>query len=187
MPDEVIQFPLPILTDRLLIREIRLGDCSILNGAIADSFELLQRWMPWARELPSVAETELFVRQAIADHVMGKNFNLTMWDRSRQQYVGSIGLHAINRKPREFEIGYWMQTALAGQGLMTESVMALTAAAFDAAKADRVRIRCDDRNAASSRVAEKAGYQFEGVMRHDAMDNDGNLRSTRVYARTRSS
>ncbi len=84
-----------------------------------------------------------------------------------------------------FEIGYWIRTSETGKGYITEAVNALTVYGFGELKADRIFIRCDDRNPASARVAEKAGYQLEGIMRNDSLANDGSLRSTRLYARIR--
>ena len=43
----------------------------------------------------------------------------------------------------------------------------------------------DERNAASRRVAERAGFTFEGTLRRDALDTNGEPRNTRVYARVR--
>jgi len=63
--------------------------------------------------------------------------------------------------------------------------VALTKLAFEQLNALRVEIRCDDRNHKSSRVAERAGFQLEGILRNESHGLDGSLRSTRVYSKIR--
>ena len=67
----------------------------------------------------------------------------------------------------------------------TEAVQALSRMAFDRLGARRVEIRMDARNEPSVRVAERAGFTFEGALRQDTLDPAGQPRDTRVYARVR--
>jgi len=166
-----------------LIREPRVGEGSIVNEAVAESFKELNAWMPWAKELPTVEDTEKHSRESAAKFIARKDFGLRIWSRDETRFIGSTGLHVKDWSPRVFEIGYWVRTSEAGKGYITETVNALTAYGFTVLKASRIFIRCDDRNPASARVAEKAGYQLEGIMRNDSVGNDGELRSTRFYAR----
>ena len=62
---------------------------------------------------------------------------------------------------------------------------ALARMAFDALDARRVEIRMDDNNERSWRVAERAGFTFEALLRFDAVTPTGEPRSTRIYARVR--
>jgi ribosomal-protein-serine acetyltransferase len=48
-----------------------------------------------------------------------------------------------------------------------------------------VEIRMDAGNERSWRVAERAGFRLEGVLRGDSLTPAGELRDTRVYARVR--
>ena len=97
--------------------------------------------------------------------------------------VGGSGLHRIDWKVPKFEIGYWVRTRFAGQGYASETVRTLTAFAFEHLKAKRVEIRCDEGNERSWRVAERCGFQLEGTLRNDSRGTNGEVRSTRVYAK----
>jgi len=181
----LLDVPMPIFTERLVIREPRVGEGAIVNEAVVESFGELHAWMPWAKEVPTVEESEKYTRESAAKFITRQDFGLRIWNREQTRFIGSTGLHPKSWSPRVFEIGYWIRTSEAGKGYTTEAVKALTAYGFSVMKADRMFIRCDDRNSASARVADKAGFQLEGILRNDAVDNEGNLCSTRVYGRTK--
>ncbi len=51
-------------TERLLIRAPLAGDGEALNHEIQDSIDELRPWMPWAQDMPSVAQSEENILQA---------------------------------------------------------------------------------------------------------------------------
>ena len=79
----------------------------------------------------------------------------------------------------------WLLAAprAAGPGLASECVQLLCKMAFDALRARRVEIRCDTRNTRSRAVAERCGFELEGVLRRESLGVDGEPRDTAVYAR----
>ncbi|HUY42726.1 MAG TPA: GNAT family protein [Acidimicrobiales bacterium] len=81
-----------------------------------------------------------------------------------QRFVGEITLSSIQRGPLQSAfIGYWIDEAFAGRGLMPESVITLLQYAFQSLRLHRVEINIIPRNAASRRVVEKLGVRFEGI------------------------
>ena len=84
---------------------------------------------------------------------------------------------------RRFEIGYWVRKSAQGQGYVSEVVAALARMAFEELQARRVEIRMDVNNARSRVVAERCGFELEGILRRDALTVDGEPRDTCVYAR----
>ena len=86
---------------------------------------------------------------------------------------------------RRFEIGYWRKTGCEGRGIVTEATRAMARLAFDSLGARRVELRMDDNNERSWKVAERAGFTLEALLRFDALTPRGEPRSTRVYARVR--
>jgi RimJ/RimL family protein N-acetyltransferase len=185
----LVDVPEPIRTPRLVLRSPLAGDGSAVNAAIQETIESLQRWMPWSRPAPTVEQTELWCRKVQAEFLARTNLALAMFRREPDgtpgEFVGNTGFHAIDWAVPRFEIGYWARRRFEGQGYVTEAVRALAAFAFDTLHAERVEIRMDDRNERSWRVAERAGFRLEGVLRRDSRDPDGGVRDTRVYARVR--
>jgi RimJ/RimL family protein N-acetyltransferase len=178
----LIDIPEEIVTDRLRIRAPRPDDdAAEMNRATVESYAELKPWMPWAKNVPTMEETAMYCRRSLARQVLRESvdFRLHLQDG---RFAGTVGFPRLNWKVPSFEIGYWLRTSLAGRGLMTEAVRALTAFAFDKLSAQRVTIQMDERNRASRRVAEKAGFALEGILRNDERDNDGGLRNTCIYA-----
>ena len=69
---------------------------------------------------------------------------------------------------------------------MQEAVRALETEAFQAG-INRIIIRNDTQNLRSARVAKKAGYTLEGIMRQDAWDDyHKRLRDTNIWAKLKS-
>lgn len=68
-----------------------------------------------------------------------------------------------------------------GKGIATDAVRLLIGYLFDRKKHNRIRLIIHPGNAASKRVAEKCGFQYEGVMR-GAWFHRGRNHDVEVYA-----
>ena len=182
----LLELPERIETERLVLRPPRPGDGPALNEAVLETIEALQRWMPWSRPTPTVAQSEAWCRNAAADFIARKHFALLLFSRDGAALVGSSGMKAVDWAVPRFEIGYWVRRRHEGRGYVTEAAAAIARFAFDALGAKRVEIRTDDRNERSWRVAERLGFRLEGVLRNECREHNG-LRDTRVYAVTNAS
>jgi RimJ/RimL family protein N-acetyltransferase len=179
----LVDVPAEILTDRLLIRPPLPGDGPELNAAAIESAAELQPWMPWTCPLPTVEQSEAYVRKAQASFLARQDLPYRAQLKSNGDLVVGTGLHRIDWSVPRFEIGYWCRTKYAGQGYVSEVVRALTQMAFVKLRAQRVEIRMDARNERSRRVAERCGYVLEAVLRCESRNHHGELRDTCIYAR----
>jgi RimJ/RimL family protein N-acetyltransferase len=169
-------------TDRLLIRSPLPGDGAELNAAVLETFENLHLWMPWAKEPPSVEDSERFVLESRLKFLARNDFMLVLFLKDASTLVGCSGLHPKNWDVPSFEIGYWCRARFEGRGYISEAVRAITIYGFEQFGARRIQIRCDARNERSRRVAERCGYRLEGEVRNDDLDNRGGLRSTLLFS-----
>jgi RimJ/RimL family protein N-acetyltransferase len=183
----LIQVPERIETERLLLLAPRAGLGQALNAAICESIDELRPWMPWAQVEPTVEESEAVVRRQLARFIAREDLVFQIYrrnaDGSAGQLLGGTGLHRFDWKVRRFEIGYWIRSSAQGQGYVSEAVRALAAMAFESLKARRVEIRMDSNNLRSRAVAERCGFELEGVLRRDALSPLGEPRDTCVYSR----
>lgn len=89
-----------------------------------------------------------------------------------EKVVGSIGIFRQGNIHRQTaELGYYIAEEYWGKGIMTEAVKQICGYVFD--KSDIIRIYAEPfaYNAASCRVLEKAGFQYEGTLRSNAVKN----------------
>jgi RimJ/RimL family protein N-acetyltransferase len=173
--------------ERTVLLAPRAGMGAEMAVVITQSLSHLRPWMIWAQQAPTAESAEMVVRRMQADFITRRDLCFHLHarraDGSPGRLLGGTGLHRIDWELRKFEIGYWIRPDASGRGHVGEAVRLLTALAFDRLAARRVEIRCDERNARSRVVAERAGFALEGVLRCDALGVDGSPRDTAVYAR----
>jgi RimJ/RimL family protein N-acetyltransferase len=61
--------------------------------------------------------------------------------------------------------GYWLLQGARGKGLAAHALVLVSRWGFDELGLKRIGLLADPRNVASARVAERAGFQREGVLR----------------------
>ena len=96
--------------------------------------------------------------------------------------IGSIGVFRRDNVHRlTAEMGYYIAEPYWGKGVMTEAVRQMCDYVFE--NTDIIRIFAEPyaHNNASCKVLEKAGFQFEGVLRQNAVKN-GQIVDMRMYA-----
>lgn len=80
--------------------------------------------------------------------------------------VGAVGLTAPALEHRRAEIGYWIAPGARRRGIATAAVRLLSAWALGPPLSlVRLGLHSDVANTASRRTAERAGFEFEGVLR----------------------
>lgn len=97
-------------------------------------------------------------------------------------FLGLALAPVINREGRQVELGYIVHPAARGRGVATGALVLLTRWAFDELGALRAQLFIDVANEPSRKVAERAGYVREGVLRSAHVKQD--LRAdTEVWSR----
>jgi ribosomal-protein-serine acetyltransferase len=176
-----LEIPEQIITERLQLRCPRVGDGATMIDAVRASLPELKRWLAWATDDYDVNSAEDWCRRVAAKFLLREEAPYLLLDRTTSHYLGGISCFSQGWSVPKFEIGYWLATPAVGHGYMTEAVKAVTTMAFDSLRARRIRINCDVENHRSRKVAERAGYQLEGILRNECRTND-ELRDTCVYA-----
>jgi RimJ/RimL family protein N-acetyltransferase len=87
-------------------------------------------------------------------------------------WAGTIDLRVGGGDPRTGEVGFLVAPHARGRGYAPAALRALTDWGFDALGLVRVQWRAEVGNDASRRVAEKAGFTMEGLLRQ-SLEEDG--------------
>jgi RimJ/RimL family protein N-acetyltransferase len=169
----------------VIVRPWRTEDAPLLFEAIMESLDHIRPWLPWTDSYHSVEDVQNWVIQCQAHWLLRENMNLSYWEQGSGRFLGGIGLHPLDWEIGHFEIGYWIRASATGHGYVTEAAHLLTEFAFNSLQANRVAIRCDERNKRSAAVAHRLGFVYEGCRRCDLKATDGTLRNTLVFSMIR--
>jgi RimJ/RimL family protein N-acetyltransferase len=133
------------------------------------------RWIPTIPHPYTREDALAFIRREVAeDHTP---FAIELRDR----VVGGIGM-GLNSGEYRATMGYWVAAQERGRGTCTRALRLLTRHALDDLRVQRVDLVTDPDNLASQRVAEKVGFQREGVMRAHLRYPDGRIRDSVMFS-----
>jgi RimJ/RimL family protein N-acetyltransferase len=148
------------------------------------SYEHLRTFMPWAKPRQPVEESERLCREFRGRYLLAQDFVLGVFAPDGRRLLGGCGYH-LREGPLSLgnaEMGMWVRVEEAGRGLGTDVLRALLRWGFGEWPWKRLSWRCDARNVASIRVAEKARMLREGVLRGHMLSPSGERRDTVCFA-----
>ena len=158
---------------KLVEQELTLKAIRFRDKAQWDSVRAVNRdWLsPWEATRPNIDHNAPLpsyygmVMQLNKEMKALRSISLGIWikENNEQILIGQITLGGIIfGAMRGAHIGYWIDRDYANKGYTTQAVQMLTQYAFEELALHRVEINLRPENAASRRVAEKAGYILEG-------------------------
>jgi ribosomal-protein-serine acetyltransferase len=178
----LLDIPQELTGNRLFLRVPRAGDAAIVYPSVRDSLEELKMWMPWATDDYNEQGCEEWCRRASGEFIFRKTLPYLIFLQNGMRHIGTIGVHERDWNIPSCEIGYWLHTAHTGHGFMSEAIGIVMSMLRDTLKMRRVQLRTDSRNTKSRSVAERAGFQLEGILRNDSKLTDGKLRDTCMFS-----
>lgn len=157
-----LALPLPIITDRLVLRPCREGDGTSLAEAITESYDTLYPWFHDGMG-PCEIETSPEWQEGVACRSLAK-----FKSRERLQFLawisddtlaGSIELFEPDWDERTFKLSYWLRPSQARQGYMSESAEAILDFAFNVLRARHITATHAAPNGKSAALIEKLGFK----------------------------
>lgn len=169
--------------ERIIARPYREGDAQALFEAVNESREHIRPWLPFADSHQVIEETLNWINTNQAKWILREELNVSIWEKETGRFLGGTGLSPRSWEIGYFEIGYWLRASAEGHGYMLAAVRLLVEYAFNTLHAQRLEIRCDERNTRSAAVAQRLGFTQEGCLHHDSSAPDGSLRNTLIFGR----
>ena len=99
--------------------------------------------------------------------------------------VGAVFLKSFDHRVGKCELAYLVASVHQGKGIASSAVAWAVDEAFRAHAMNKVFLRVDPGNTASIRVAEKNGFEREGLLRQDFRTNDDRLLDVIVFGKLR--
>jgi RimJ/RimL family protein N-acetyltransferase len=159
-----VRAPQSELSDGVVtLRAWRSDDAAAIAAAFADPESVY--WIHQVSQPYDEEDALAYVRAMDAAWRAGSGGALAVVEAATDEVAGSIGLSVIDAELAIVEVGYWAAPQARGRGLTTCALRLLSKWLLETVGAARLQIRADVQNAASLRVAEKAGFVREGVLR----------------------
>jgi RimJ/RimL family protein N-acetyltransferase len=180
----LLDIPQELTGERLVLRVPRAGDSVMVWPSVRDSLKELKIWMPWATDDYNEQGAEEWCRRASGEFILRMQIPYLILLHEGGAHVGTLSAGSLEWNIPRCEIGYWLHSAHTGHGYMAEAVGVLMVMLRDTLKMRRVQLRADANNAKSRRVAERAGFQLEGILRTHSDAKEGKSGDTCVFAWT---
>jgi len=117
-------------------------------------------------EAQDVSQTRAWIETQPGMRERGEALDLAIVAIGEPTPVGAVGLTALAFVHRRAEIGYWIAPSARRRGIATAAVRLLSVWALGPPLSlVRLSVHADVDNTASGRTAERAGFEFEGVLR----------------------
>jgi len=130
----------------------------------------LAEWLDWTNRIQTVADAEKFIQRGLDRLAQdGLPWVAIFQDNAM---AGGVLFFPIEARRRSTDIGYWLGKDAAGRGLLSRALPPLLDFCFHEMTLNRVGLFADVQNARSRAVAERLGFQFEGITRDGWTHND---------------
>ncbi len=170
---------LPI-DERTHLRLVEPADAEAFYEVVIRNREHVKPWLEWVPSVKSLDEVRSAIARARERYI--KDGSTTMLILHDGRIVGQVYHLRMDRRIGSVELGYWLDLDHRGRGLMTAAVRAMTAHSFDALGLHRVWLKAGATNTPSRGVAERAGFELDGVMRQSYRFDSGELIDVAYYS-----
>lgn len=144
------------------LRHARLSDAQPLCDAVVESHAELRPWMDWLGDRYTVEDAQRWIEEQARARQSGTGYEFLIFGPDAS-LLGSCGVNRIDLSAGTANLGYWVRTGAAGQGIAPGAVVRLVEWVFANTPLVRLEIAAAVDNVRSHRVALKAGARREGI------------------------
>jgi ribosomal-protein-serine acetyltransferase len=138
---------------------------------VKENQEFFGEWLGWAYLINSVDEAEHFIGRGVDRYADDGLPWIGIWLDGRM--AGGILFFPLEGMIKATKIGYWLAEWANGRGLMTRAIRPVLQFVFEELKLNRIGLEAETGNLKSKAVAERLGFQFEGIRRDGWRSEDG--------------
>jgi RimJ/RimL family protein N-acetyltransferase len=153
----------PLAAARIALRRPGADDVPWITTACSD--RELSRYTPGIPYPYSQADGRAFIEHVGQGWAAGTGAAFVIADAATGDGWGTIGLHLYPADAELADVGYWLRREARGRGAATTAVRLVSRWAFAQLGIRRLNLISAPENAASQRVAERAGFTREGLLR----------------------
>lgn len=162
----------PLETDRLILRRIRLDDSEAVFQNWA-SDERVTEFLRWPAH-KTITKTRNVIGEWVDSY---KNLNFYLWaivlKNGEDKPIGTISVVEQNDALNLLQIGYCIGRRWWNQGITSEAFSGILPFLFEEVGANRIESQHDPNNPSSGKVMRKCGLNYEGTLRQADLSNKG--------------
>jgi RimJ/RimL family protein N-acetyltransferase len=153
--------------DVVRLRRFRLDDASAVARACDDPETA--RFIPGMPTPYTEDDAAVYLRRCARVWLGSEHRPFAIVDAADDEVLGAVEV----RLGEVGSIGYWVAAGARNRGVATRALTLLSRWALTNAGVERLELTTHPENVASQRVAEKAGFRREGVLRSHVRFRDG--------------
>ena len=165
---------------KITLRPYELTDANDIYVAVQESMSELARWLPWCYPGYSYADAVSWIRLTQDGRATGKMYDFGIFDEAGR-FAGGCGISNISATERFANLGYWVRSSRAGQGIASSAAREVARWAFVNTSLNRLEILVAVGNTPSERAALTAGAEREGLLRQRLI-LDGQSRDAHMFS-----
>ena len=157
--------PEPPLADEVVaLRPWRPSDAPVVVAAL-DGDPEITRWLDQVPQPYGLDEAHAYIAACRRGWEEGTGASFAVLDAADERVLGSLGIRLADLPVGVAEAGYWVAREARGRGAATRALRLAARWILGHEGIERLQLRTDALNVTSQRVAEKAGFRREGVLR----------------------
>lgn len=160
---EALSFPDPQLrSGGIALRPWRESDLGAVVVACSDP--AVARFIPTIPSPYTEEDARSWLESQEPERLAGRSLEMAIGDAASDEVLGAIAAK-VNPLMLSASVGYWLTPSARGRGYTTMAMRLLCGWLFDTLDLGRIELTTDPENAPSQRVAQRCGFQKEGLMR----------------------
>ena len=149
-----------LVTEEIVLRSLEPEHTDRIFSLIESNREYLQNWISWIETIQTYNDCKNFVNGVRYKDIFAGQWVYGVW--FQKQLVGLLDFNEGDRELHQISIGYWLDHAEQGRGIITQSVMCCLDYVFTELELHKVLIKCADQNERSQAIPIRLGFTWEG-------------------------
>ena len=165
-------------TERLILKRI-------LPENAEDMYEYASQpkvteYLLWSPHV-NIRETKGYIEYLQREYRKGNYADWGITLKENSKFIGTIGFANLDLRNNWGELGYVLNPAYHGRGIMTEALGIIMSLAFRDLSLHRLQLRIMEGNTDSEKLAKRMGFVYEGLQR-DSVYAKGSYRRVNIYS-----
>lgn len=152
-----------IVNPLIHIRLLAPNDDQSLFNLINGNRPHLKQWLSWVDLVKTKDDSQTFIETTIYRHNAQESSSFGVF--YHDELVGIAGFNAFDYANKSAEIGYWLDQAHCGKGIISQVIKTLLDYGFNDQFLNKIEIKCAVKNQPSRAIPIRLGFTYEATLR----------------------